>query len=525
MEEGPERQHAGSAFGSLAQLLSQHRAALIATAVYILLCIARTGPAALITGGDWHHAWDQSQYLRSTLASAHGDFAAASHWYPLLYPLVATPFAWLMPGNPYLLLDILCVFFAIGAYLRVAAHLGIGRRAALIVLLGTMLWPPQLWGAWTRPWTTTLSAPLIWWLFARTGDILVSRKDMSARDMAWMGFVAALLPLARPADAVVAAMLGGWLGVAMLHRGTLGWHRLAAAMGGVLVPLAAYAALHLLIYGPRPSGYMLLSAEIGTCFADLGWKMSILFVDPRPWYGDISGLFARMPWVALGLAGALFALLRRDDAGRRGYVACLLLAATAYILVLTAYADFLPTGLWKNANIHYLKWVLPLFGLMAWLLVRDARQAPLKAAGAIGAIFLLSGLRLVAVPAGAGEEAWQLDLPAPQGVAAPHLYAARSSIVDSRGSYRNVFEFRQIMDGPVVRLISVKRPFAPDARWVPQGVAGQYWPENSTDPVRLPEQMPVAPIARWKAQLTWGLPCWLGICTGSPLEKAASASP
>ncbi len=69
------------------------------------------------------------RYLRSTLAFAHLDFAATSHWYPLLYPLAATPFAWLMPGNLYLLLDILCVFFQIGSILRVAAHLGIGTRA------------------------------------------------------------------------------------------------------------------------------------------------------------------------------------------------------------------------------------------------------------------------------------------------------------------------------------------------------------------------------------------------------------
>lgn len=512
MEEGPERQKTVSRSGSVWQLLSRHRAALIATAIYILLCVVKTGPIRLITGDDWHGAWDQSQYLRSTLAFAHADFAAASHWYPLLYPLAATPFAWLMPGNPYLLLDIICVFFTIGSIIRVAAHLGIGRRAAMIVLLGTMLWPPQLWGAWVRPWTTTLSAVLIWWLLARAGDILVAREDVSVRDMAWMGFVAALVPLGRPAGAVVVAMLGIWLGIAMLRHGTLGWRRFGGAVGGALVPLVAYGALHLLIYGPRPSNYMLLSAEIGTSFSDFGWKLSILFVDPRPWYPEISGVLARMPWVALGLAGALFALIRGDDAGRRGYAACLLLAATAYVAVLTAYADFLPTGLWKNANIHYLKWVLPLLGLMAWLLVRDCRRAPFRAIAAIGVIFLLTGLRLVAVPAPPLEEAWRLDVPAPRDVTAPHLYAAKSSIVDSRGSYRNVFEFRQIMDGPIVHLISVKRPFAPGARWVPQGVDGQYWPDNSSDPVRLPGQAPVLPIARWKTHLVWGLPCWLGVC-------------
>jgi hypothetical protein len=516
MLEVPQR--SGTRLGprSILSLLDRHRPALIATFIYILLCICKTGPANLLIGNDWHHAWDQSQYLRSTLAFAHMDFAASSHWYPLLYPLAAMPFAWLMPGNPYLLLDILCVFFLTGAILRVAAHLGIGQRAALIVLLLTLLWPPQLWGAWTRPWTTTLSAPLIWWLLARAGDILVARKAMTARDMAWMGFVAALVPLVRPADAVIVAVLGAWLAIAMLRRGALGWRRLGGAVGGALVPLVAYGALHLLIYGARPTDYMLLSAEIGTSFADFGWKLSILYVDPRPWYPGISGLLARMPWVALGLAGALFALIRNDDSGRRGYIACLLLAATAYVAVLTAYADFLPTGLWKNANVHYLKWVLPLLGMMAWLLVRDGRQAPYRAVAALAAVFLLTGLRVIPVPAQAQEEAWRLDVPAPRGVDAPHLYAAKSSIVDARGSQRNIFEFRQILDGPVVHVISVKRPFAPDAKWVPQGVDGQYWPLNSSDPVRLPAQPPVVPLARWKTRLTWALPCWLGACPTAP---------
>jgi hypothetical protein len=522
MDEAPQRYRTGRGAGSIRLVLDRHRPALIATFVYILLCVFKTGPIRLVTGDDWHRAWDQSQYLRSTLAFAHADLGAASHWYPLLYPLAAVPFAWVMPGNPYLLLDILCVFFLIGPIVRVAAHLGIGRRAAMIVLLLTLLWPPQLWGAWVRPWTTTLSAPLIWWLLARAGDILVARKDLTARDMAWMGFVAALVPLVRPADAVIVAILGGWLAIALLRRGALGWHRFGAAVGGALVPLAAYGALHLAIYGARPSDYMLLSAEIGTSFADFGWKMSILFVDPRPWYPQISGLLSRMPWVALGLGGALFALIRKDDAGRRGYTACLLLAATTYVAVLTAYADFLPSGLWKNANIHYLKWVLPLLGMMAWLLVRDGRRAPFRAIAAMAAIFLVTGLRLVAVPAQAQEDAWRLDLPAPRDVTAPHLYAARSSIVDARRSYRNIFEFRQILDGPVVHVISVKRPFAPDAKWVPQGVDGQSWLVNSSDPVRLPAQPPVAPLARWKTKLTWGLPCWLGACPSAPSRTSSS---
>ncbi len=261
---------------------------------------------------------------------------------------------------------------------------------------------------------------------------------------------------------------------------------------------------------------MLLSAEIGTSFADFGWKLSILYVDPRPWYPQISGLLGRMPWVALGLAGALFALIRQDDARRRGYVACLLLAAAAYITVLTAYADFLPSGLWRNANIHYLKWILPLLGMLAWLLVRDGRRAPGRAFAAMAAIFLATGLRLIA-SAGAGTGGCVAARP------------ARAARCGAGASLRRAVEHRGFAGKPSQHL-----RIPPDhgrtggacdlgeaalcARCL-MGAAGRG------RPILAAEQFGRGALARTGAHgaglpledaTDLGLPCWLGACPTAP---------
>lgn len=495
------------------------RPALIATLVYLLLCMLKSGPVELFTGARWHGWFDQGQYLRSTLALAHGDLSPDNHWYPLLYPLLAVPFVPLMPDNPYLPLDLICVAMMVRALIRVAAHLGIGQRAALIILLLSIAWPPQLWQAWVQPWTTTLSAALIWWLMARAGDLALGEAPVRPRDVAGFVFVAALVPLARPADIVVPATLCLFLAALLARRGVLNWRHVAAAIIAAAMPILGYLALHVSIYGAALSDYTQLSVAIGTRFADLGWKMSILFVDPSPWFPRGTGLLTRIPWIVLGLAGSLFVLLRgAGEPRRRGYAACLLFATASYVLVLAAYIDLLPTGLWRFNGLHYFKWILPLLGLMAWLLVRDARAARGYAIAAVTGAFLLTGLRLVAVPAGADEAARRIDVIAPPQGDWATIYFARSAITGPTGPMRNVFEYRQVPDGGQIRLLGLRRDFAPGAKWVPNGIAGLDWPAGgpgTTAPFALPA--PVAPVARWKTQLSWGLPCWLGTCRAQPL--------
>lgn len=484
----------------------------IAIGVFLLLSLIRAGPRALILGSRWHGWFDQSRYYASTLAFAHGDLSAARHWYPLVYSLLAVPACALLPHNPYLLLDALCVGIVAECVRRVAALFGIGRWTALVLFLATGLGYPGLQNAWLEPWTSTLSAAFIWLLIARTGAIVAVAEPPAPapRNAAWLGALAALIALTRPADAVVALVLGGGLAIHLAARRALSVRIAGAALAGAAAPLLGYALLYLAIYGLRPTDYMRGSVEIGLSFTDFGWKASVLLLDPRPWFPGRDAMLRGMPWLALGLAGALVALLRGPRA-IRGYVAMLLAAVTAYVVILTAYVDLVPPGLWKFGNIHYFKWIFPLFGLLAWRFLRDARACPRTSLAVLAAIVAVTGLRFDAVPAAAGEPARRADFRAPPGDW-NRVYFAQSVVTDGHRLRRTFLGYRQVPDGTIVRAIALRRDFAEPIAWYGDGLPQRTGVPRDGAATLLRGAWPAAPLRRWRAVLGWGAPCWLWRC-------------
>ena len=129
--------------------------------------------AVLIWAANWHGphhfqppywtTWqDQSEYLRSAQALAALRLDAADHWYPLLYPLIAAPFTILTPALPFALIDGLCVLAAFAGFRRVADSFGVSLWPALFLFILTTLIEPHVARNWVEPWTTTVSAALIW---------------------------------------------------------------------------------------------------------------------------------------------------------------------------------------------------------------------------------------------------------------------------------------------------------------------------------------------------------------------------
>lgn len=182
------------------------------------------------------------------------------------------------------------------------------------------------------------------------------------------------------------------------------------------------------------------------------------------------------------------------------------------LIVLIAYVDLLPTGLWRFNNVHYFKWIFPLLGLTAWLFVRDAVQRPMAACLAIAGVLTVACLDLRAVPAARNEPARRLDFVASPGPDWNHVYFARSVVTDGIGLRRNVIDYRQAADGDIVRALALRRDFAPVAQWKGGGLFGATWPPASATAPPLPGAWPRRPVARWMPRLTWGLPCWLFRC-------------
>lgn len=331
LSDGPDQDHPRGAF-ALAGAWRRWWPALVAAFVYTGLGVAKAGVAGLIAGAMWHDWLDQAHYLRSTLAFARGDLSPSVHWYPLLYSALATPLVPLLPKNPFLPLDILCVAPVAQSVTRVAGHIDIRRGPALLVLLATLAWPPQLWNSWVAPWTTTLSAALLWWLMARTGDVALGNRPMTSRRAIAIGIVVAAIPLTRPADAPIALLFAVAIAYLLFRRGTLRAGTVLAATAAAVITIGLYGALHLAIYGARASDYMILSSNYGLYFGNLPWKAATIFVDSTAWFGGVSteldrSLLDRMPWLLLGLAGATFVFVRERARDRRIYMAILGAAA------------------------------------------------------------------------------------------------------------------------------------------------------------------------------------------------------
>ena len=455
-------------------------------------------------------AWaDQGQYLRSANALAGLRLDAADYWYPLLYPLLAAPFTALTTKQPFAFVDLGCVVATFVGLTRVARRFGIGPWIATAIFALTTILYPEIGRRWLEPWTTSLSAALVWLAFAQTLEVLDDEGTYSrSAQVAWLGALLALIPMARPGDAIISAILGACAVTRLVTARN--WRSVAMLFGVSLAMALPYFALYLAIYGPHPSHYMLLSAAYGLNLGWLGWKAYLLLVEPMPWFPDGEGLLQACPWLILGAAGLVMAVMRRSR--YRMAALSLGLAVLAYSACILAYDDLLPSGLWRFQNNHYFKWLLPFFGLFAAIFVRDVRRSPAIATATLAALFALSCIRIVPAPAADGVPARMILF---HGPAADfrRIYFSRSIIDDRGGRLRNLFDYHQIPHGgTTISAIALKRDFSGDERWTgmaasalpwPVAVAGQYSDAAMAGP------WPRQPIERMRTILSFGAPCWL----------------
>lgn len=485
--------------------------AIVALAFLVGVVLSHPIPMLLLEQPPRFASWfDQGQYLTSARALFHGDLSPGQHWYPMLYPLLLAPFAGLPPLVQTTLVDTACFLAAYWGFREVARLVGLtGISSAVVFLLSTVAWP-QIGSGWLMPWTTTPSAALIWLALAWTTRTLDRDhpQALSLRRAAALGVVLALIPLGRPGDVPVAALIGA-IAAWGLIRHERRWDALGAIIGAGLAVVALGLALHLAIHGPRPSLYMLLSAAYGTNLAWTGWKAYLLLVEPRPWYPEGYGLLRVLPWLPFGLAGLLLLLLA--DARRRMLGLLLVLPAAACTVVMLAYIDLLPSGLWAFGNVHYFKWLLPALalGMVHWL--SRLRHRPAAAALAVTPLLLLGALRLDPVPVAADRPARLVVFEGVDDDGAL-VYFGHSSVEDAAGAQRNLLDVHLVPAPDQHRVLgeALRRDFAGNEVWhdVPRGVS---WPVNpmevATRPLHGP--FPRRPVARYAPALGIGWPCWL----------------
>lgn len=439
----------------------------------------------------WWGWWDQSQYLRSARALARGDLAPGEHWYPPAYALLAAPFARLWPAHPFILVNLLCLIGTAWLFIAFAARLGVGLGvASALFLFGSI----PVAEDWVVPWTSTPTA-LAHWAVLLLGAAYVSGQ----RRLFLLGLAAGTVFVMRPADAIAPAVI--ILAALMLRlRGSApgGWRLLPAEAlrigTGAMLPILVLFALHVASFGLEASPYMRHSATLGFSMHAYGWKAYNLLVEPRAWWGDGVGLLQRAPWIAFAALLIPFAL--RGGTG----VLLLTLAAGLHLAVYIAYVDLLPTGFWRYRNVHYVKWAMPGFALLAWLGLRAAWAArasrPWAPCLTATPVAILLCLRFVPEPVAneIGGQARAVLLRDVRAGMADTYFDERNSLTDRRGEARNIGDVRffPALDG--TRVLWLRRDAELPILHAALHAAGP---------------VPLASVQAFRAQLGVGWPCWL----------------
>jgi hypothetical protein len=340
----------------------------------VALCAVLLAAAVLAThAGKYPHFagfWagvDQQRYLAAARAWSAFDLSPARHHYLPLYPLMAAPFVWLTPWQPFMVPDLVCLLASFALFVRIGARLAPAwpGGAAAVCFTVAVMGSKTLLGLWIVPWSSTGAAPF---QFAALLLALRFGERPGVPRAAALGLAIALIAGVRPSDAAVLLLTCTPYAGFALYRERAGAKRWCAFLLGGAAGLAAGIALvgtlHALIFGLSLGPYLAESAGIGFEWRLLPIRWVMLAIDPRPLLPEGTGMVAHLPWLIPGVAGLLLALAPRP--GKR--LAPQLLACATVALHWAAYLsyrDMHPYGLWRFYNIHYFKWTFPFLVLWA----------------------------------------------------------------------------------------------------------------------------------------------------------------
>jgi hypothetical protein len=347
---------------------------------------------------------DQHRYLLDAQGWAHVDLAPALHYYLPYYALLAAPFVWLTPFQPFMLPDLVCLVACLLLFVRIGRRLAPDWPPALPALcfLVAVLGGRSCLAIWVVPWSSTGAAPL------QFGAVLLGLRFAeapSASRAAALGLVIGVLAGFRPSDAVVQGLACGCVAVAVLARRRPAWpHGLfcaASAIAGAMLGILPAVVAHLMVFGTASGPYLVKSAALGFAWTLLPLRWVMLVVTPQPLLPEGTGIARALLWVAPGIAGMALAVLPRRwrDGAQPGMPAVLAaLAVTLHWACYLAYRDLHAYGMWRYYNIHYFKWTFPFLVLWAAQLgvALWRRPSRARALGLCGATLLLFIWRPVA---------------------------------------------------------------------------------------------------------------------------------
>ena len=362
---------------------------------------------------NWNGWWDQSQYLKSATAFAHGKLAASEHWYLPGYALLGAPFVWLLPQNPFLPVNLISLELFTGAFmLYFRQALGFWLSAAML-LLGLLVplhiqdpfngWTP-IWNQFAIPWNTVpvASAFMIVILLVRDS----TTPGHIGRDFI-LGLCAALVAACRPID-VIPLIPAGLLYLQrrlLIARSIKG---VGTGLVGIALVAVPFVLLLYAIYGGLNPPYVEQSKAIGFGFSNLFDRAVSMLVDARSTYGYPT-LLDLQPWLAFSVPLALvLAWVRPKDR-----LLPVVMIATSIVTYLS-YNDFWPQNLLLFRTIHYITWVLPILaacGMAGLVTLLKTRCYVLLSVAGLVVPLALASYRVAIIPL--SPRALTIDAPSP----------------------------------------------------------------------------------------------------------------
>jgi hypothetical protein len=344
-------------------------------------------PIAPNTG--WENFWDQGNYLKSARALARGDLSPDQHWYPIGYSLLAAPFAYLFPRDPFVVVNAFCLLIFAGAFLIYFRPL-IGSVSAAAAFMVALALPFSIktplpsdfpiWSQFVVPWNTVPIAAIYMCIFCLMRDL--GSVGGTGRDLT-LGALGASTLAFRPTDALALLPAGG---VYLWHRlrgGRPGLH-LGAALAGALAVLIPAVVLTRAIHGGLTTPYLEEARRIGMSLSDIHERAYAILFSSAVTFGEVdTALLELQPWLYVLFPLAML-WAARDV--RRGFLP--VLTAIVSLLVYLSFNDFWPFNFLRFFLIHYVVWLLPIVtasGIAGGLLlVRERRwKSGVLVAGAI----------------------------------------------------------------------------------------------------------------------------------------------
>ena len=332
-----------------------------------------------LDSGWWNWA-DQRRYLVAAQALSRLDFSPGEQWYEPGYALLAAPFVWITPADPFLVPNLAACLTSCWLFGRLGHRLSGGVRAAgpigSAIFVAAALGSPLSSSIWIVPWSTTPVAPLA--LGGLLGALSFAERPRPAACLT-AALCACGVGAFRPAEIGVIAGPASLLIVWTLARSGLARSRIVAIVGaglaGFILPALTALGLHLAFWGWHLSAYLEQSRATGFEWSLIPLRFVSIFDGPQPLLAEGAGLARAFPWIMPGVAGMAACV---SAPGRAAHL-LIVGAAFAECALLLAYRDLHPTGLWRYSNYHYFKWLIPLFALYAGLLVQALVTRPGRA--------------------------------------------------------------------------------------------------------------------------------------------------